>query len=55
MHREVRQCKVRPMGAAEEQEVLSCIREIIGEYCSTGLEEKVQLAYSYYLALGEKY
>lgn len=43
------------MGAAEEQEVLSCIREIIGEYCSTGLEEKVQLAYSYYLALGEKY
>jgi hypothetical protein len=55
MHREVRLGKVKPMGQTEEEEILSCIREIIGEYCGTGLEEKVQLAYNYYLTLGEKY
>lgn len=55
MHREVRLGKVKPMGQTEEDEILSCIREIIGEYCSTALEEKVQLAYNYYLVLGEKY
>jgi hypothetical protein len=51
----VRQGRVGSMGANEEEEILGCIRRILQSHCSVGLEEKVHLAFNYYLVLVEKY